>query len=347
MKSAARALHSALLDTRQRVTSQRKCSVNNDFLSKARRNDVESSPKGSKYVPLDQATDRVEPKFFANERYASTEHDSLRCEQSDGLRESERKRSRGVIENRQSIGVCHARGVCHIGSRDLVGLSAGMCEDSPIALPVLQLPASEFTGCRGDAPAGGNVFEFAQTKSIARGFRYQEMANLSGTLARPAIDLLVGDERAADSAANRHVQERRATPARAKAGFRHSGRVRIVFQNDRGNSQMLADPAGQWEFVPTLDLEGFLNATILNVDRSSKSDSGRLDLPPIKFRLGEQSGNGVFDLFKNARGSARRIDRKAIQGVQASLPLANSELQLGAANLDPQRPEFRHAINRS
>lgn len=87
------------------------------------------------------------------------------------------------------------------------------------------------------------------------------------------------------------------TDARTEASFGQPGCVRVVCQHDPPNIQMFADPVGKRVIVPTRDLEGLLDAAILDVNRSSKTDSSGLDLLPVEFRLGEQPGYSVLNLL--------------------------------------------------
>ena len=65
-------------------------------------------------------------------------------------------------------------------------------------------------------------------------------------------------------------------------------------------------------------------------------------------------GEGGQDLFPYARGASGGLDAKTFEGQDASLPLADSKLELRPANFDPEQPGgislgrfYRHGSGRS
>ena len=67
-----------------------------------------------------------------------------------------------------------------------------------------------------------------------------------------------------------------ATPG-AEPALGEAGCVGVVFDGDGGDFEVLADPIGEREIVPTFNLVGFLDAAASGIDRAAEADAGRLD----------------------------------------------------------------------
>ena len=99
---------------------------------------------------------------------------------------------------------------------------------------------------------------------------------------------------------------------------------------------MLTDPVCEREIVPTFYLIRFLDAAAGGVDRAAEADADRLDLVAREPGFFEQRRESGFDLIEDAGGAAVGIDVQALEGQEGSVAGPDSELELGAADLDAQ-----------
>src|SRR5437870_8560090 len=104
------------------------------------------------------------------------------------------------------------------------------------------------------------------------------MPDFARTPAEPAIDPILDDQRAADSAADRQVEQRGMTAPRTKPGLGQPGGIGIVLDDDRRDLQTVANPVRERKILPAANLIGPLDASLQRIHRPSDADAGRLDL---------------------------------------------------------------------
>lgn len=161
-------------------------------------------------------------------------------------------------------------------------------------------------------------------------------------MARAAVDVLIDDEGTADSTADIHIKDRRITDARTQAGFRQPGRIGVVLEDNHGYFELVANPLSKWKVIPTFYLERRLRTTRRGIDGTAEANAGGFDFPSAQLGLCEQRRKGRLDLIPDAGGTPRRLDDEPFQGQNASAPLAYSELELGATDLNAEHPRFSH-----
>ena len=66
--------------------------MDDDFLTERGWANLKAAAERREDVPFDQSTDRLEPTLLTDEGHASPYDDSARCEQRDGLHQSESDR---------------------------------------------------------------------------------------------------------------------------------------------------------------------------------------------------------------------------------------------------------------
>jgi hypothetical protein len=163
------------------------------------------------------------------------------------------------------------------------------------------------------------------------------MANLDRPRAAAPVDLAVEDQAAADPAADRDVEQRGEPDARPEPGLAQPGGVGVVVQDDARDPGRLAEPVGQREAVPPLDLVREDHDPAGGIDRAAEPDPGRRD--PVALGLGavEQHSERLRDLRPQALGPAQWIDRPPFQSEEPAVAAAQAELKLRAADLDAQQ----------
>ena len=126
-----------------------------------------------------------------------------------------------------------------------------------------------------------------------------------------------------------------------KRDSRQAGGIGIVVDDDGRDLQMFDDPVGEREILPARDLVGLLDASPLGVDRAAEADADGLDLRRGRAGLAEQDREGRADLLADAGRLPGRIDAESFQGDDVAPAATDAELELGPADLDPQRPRRR------
>src|SRR5688572_30246241 len=87
-----------------------------------------------------------------------------------------------------------------------------------------------------------------------------------------------------------------------------------------------------------------MNASSCIVHRPAESDPGGSDLPARQTHAVEQSRIGLLELPEDAGGGSIRVNPEPLQDGQVTGSRTDPELELGAADLDPQHPGFGHAM---
>ena len=145
--------------------------------------------------------------------------------------------------------------------------------------------SSELSGGGGDRPAGGDELELAPGDVGTVRVRDAKVADLGCPEAGAAVNPIVDDQCAADAAADGDIEEGRIAAAGTEPALGQPGCVGVVFEDDAGNSEVLADPVRQREIVPTFNLVRFLDAATAGVDRAAEADADGLDLVARRDRL--------------------------------------------------------------
>src|SRR5262245_15163586 len=101
------------------------------------------------------------------------------------------------------------------------------------------------------------------------------MPDLGCPASTAAIDLAVDNQPAADAGADGDVNDGRQPLAGAEERLGQAGDVRVVTQ-DRGQSRDVADPVGEREIVPALDLMRLDDGPGGVINRAAEADAGSL-----------------------------------------------------------------------
>ena len=173
------------------------------------------------------------------------------------------------------------------------------------------------------------------------------MPDLGCSEAGASVNAIVDDECAADAAADRYIKEGRIATPGAEPEFGEASRIGVVFNDGGGDFELFADPIGQREIVPTFDLVGFLDAATGGINGAAEADAGGLEFIASETGLPEQTPEGGLDLVEDAGGAAVGVDTESLECPEGSIARSDSELELGAANLDAQERGLRHARSAS
>src|SRR5262249_37507677 len=111
------------------------------------------------------------------------------------------------------------------------------------------------------------------------------------------------------------------------------------------NPEVLADPVGEREVFPALDLIRSLDSAPGRVHRTPEADAHAADRLAIEPGFRQQRGGALDDLFADAGGPAGRIDGEAPEGADPTPTPPDPELELGPADLDPEEPRVVHGFS--
>src|ERR1043166_8804315 len=126
-----------------------------------------------------------------------------------------------------------------------------------------------------------------------------QVPDLRRSAAHAPINLAIDDQPAADAGADRDVEHRGKTLARPEQRFGEPGDVGVVPEH-RGKADQLADPVGEREIVPALDLMRLDDGVRAVIDGSAEPDANPAQLVPFTFSVRKQLRNGLRNLLTNA-----------------------------------------------
>ena len=248
--------------------------MHDDFLSERCRNDVVVSAKGGERTLVGQAADRIEPQLFSDQRDAAAQDNPAWREQRDRLSQGERDGTSSSVEDGRGFSVSLTRRLGNKRRGDRIRISPRLGQERPVGSALRQLSTAELPSGRRDRPSRRDLLQFDGASAVIRTVRHAQVPDLDRTMAGPAVDLLIDDECAADSAADIHIKEGRMTDACTEASFRQPGGIRVVLEDDQGYLKMVANPRRQRKIVPTVDLERLLRASAFCVNRPAEANAG-------------------------------------------------------------------------
>ena len=178
-------------------------------------------------------------------------------------------------------------------------------------------------------PAGATVFE----DSSALVETHMTELGLAGF--RAVKDFSIRNQATANTAAQRDVENRIATPARAAARLAKCAAVRVVV-NHHGAARALVQPVTKREICPAPDLVRAADYPRANVHRAAVADAHGGD-----FVRAENVRQPGLNLRANARAAARRVHLEAPAVRDLTRRVAHEELQLGAADFDGEEGRCR------
>src|SRR5262249_7065709 len=138
--------------------------------------------------------------------------------------------------------------------RDLRRVMACVCQHHPIDNILLLLALGKLSRRTRDSPSGSDELKFTPLNLAIRAERDAKIADLGGSETGASINMLVDDQRASDTAADRDIEEGRKTEARAESSFGQTGCVGVVFQHNARHRKLVPDPRLQGKIVPTCNL---------------------------------------------------------------------------------------------
>ena len=165
------------------------------------------------------------------------------------------------------------------------------------------------------------------------------MADLGRAATGAAVDSAADDETAADAGADRHVEDRIAAAAGAEVGLGEAGDIGVVAEHGRQVDE-IADPVGEREVVPAVDLMRLDDGSPLVVDGPAEADADAMQPVPGDVGERQQFGKGGFDLPANAVGAVGGNDGASPESRERAVARSDAELELGAADFDAEE----HAV---
>ena len=183
--------------------------MDDNFLAESGGDDVKSSAKWFKDILVDQAADRIEPILspmretpppMTMRRGASS---VIACVRAKATARP------GAIQDRRGVGIAVAGGLGDEGRGDPVRRRLRISSGRPSRLVPLRSSVGPVS-CAAEAIAQPEATCSSSSWQVPedRAVGHPQVSDLGRTLAGAAVDLIIDDQCAADSAADGHVKER-------------------------------------------------------------------------------------------------------------------------------------------
>ena len=104
------------------IVRQGEGAVHDDFLAQSGRHKFEASAEWAKAVVVDQPANGLEPKSFADERYATAHDNPPGCKQGDGLCQCEGHGLSYAVQDGRRVTISGKGRLGDLGCVDLLGI---------------------------------------------------------------------------------------------------------------------------------------------------------------------------------------------------------------------------------
>ena len=251
------------------------------------------------------------------QRKSAAEDDYFGMGKMDDVGEAEREVGAGFIENLAGEGITGSESGPQVAG---FGTGVGGSESGQFRFWIL---GGQLTDFSIDRPAGAAILNDGAGAVEAKVTDFRLAWDGS------VVDGLIYDETTTDAAAHRDVEDRIVSASGPKGGFGERGGIGIVIHAHKALHQRLK-PLREIEIGPALHLVGAADAAGASIHRAAESHPGTGEGVAGPFP------EGGLDLLANAGTAPGGIHCEPLAVEDATVAIANDQLQLGAADFDPE-----------